>query len=92
MFAFGFGAMIVLTQMYGLGLNTWTKRGLAIGFVVAAVGTYALMGRLSSMHEILRIPVLDYAVVFLLYGIYLSISWVSKLFQRRIQTASAGTD
>ena len=37
MFAFGFGAMIVLTQMYGLGLATWTKRGLAIGFIVLVV-------------------------------------------------------
>lgn len=92
MFAFGFGAMIVLTQMYGLGLSTWTKRGLALGFVVAALATYALMGRLSSIHEILRIPVLDYAVVFLLYGIYLGIAWIGKRFSRRVQTASAGTD
>jgi hypothetical protein len=81
MFAFGFGAMIVLTQMYGLGLNTWTKRLLAAGFITLAVVTYALMGRLASIHEIIRIPMLDYLVVFLLYGIYLAGAGISRLFK-----------
>jgi hypothetical protein len=81
MFAFGFGAMLVLTQMYGIGLNTWTKRLLAAGFVTLAVVTYALMGRISGLNEIIRIPVLDYMVIFLLYGIYLAGSWISGLFK-----------
>jgi uncharacterized membrane protein YhdT len=91
MFAFGFGAMIVLTQMYGLGLNTWTKRGLAIGFIVLAVGYYTLIGNIGGLNEVIRIPVIDYAVIFLLYGIYLVTNWIINLFKRpaRIQ---AGTD
>jgi uncharacterized membrane protein YhdT len=91
MFAFGFGAMIVLTQMYGLGLNTWTKRGLAIGFLTLVVLYYALARNIAGLNEVIRIPVIDYAVVFLLYGIYLFINWIISLFQRpaRIQ---AGTD
>ena len=92
MFAFGFGAMIVLTQMYGLGLNTWTKRGLAIGFIVMTVVTYALMGRLGSLSEVIRIPLLDYLVVFLLYGVYLLIAGIGKLFKRKIQTTPASAD
>lgn len=91
MFAFGFGGMVVLTQMYGLGLHTWTRRLLAIGFVTLAVVTYVGMGRLANIHEILRIPVLDYTVIFLLYGIFLAGSWVSRFFlriwQRNRQTA-----
>jgi hypothetical protein len=71
MFAFGFGAMVVLTQMYGLGLNTRAKRAIAVGFLVLTIGTYAIMGRLESIHEIIRIPALDYMVVGLLYLLYL---------------------
>ena len=92
MFAFGFGAMVVLTQMYGLGLDTWTKRGLAIGYVVTAVLTYTVMGRLPSIHEIIRIPLLDYMVVFLLYGIYLGIVGLGKLFKSDTIAIQAGTD
>jgi len=76
MFAFGFGAMIILTQMYGLGLNTWMKRGLAIGFIVLAVAYYTGSGNVARLNEIIRIPVIDYAVIFLLYGIYLLIDRV----------------
>jgi hypothetical protein len=91
MFAFGFGAMIILTQMYGLGLNTWTKRGLAIGFIVFALGYYTLSGNLGGLNEVFRIPVIDYAGIFLLYGIYLLIHWMINLFKRP-QQIQAGTD
>jgi hypothetical protein len=87
MFAFGFGAMFVLVQMYGLGLNTWTKRVLWVVFIALAVGTYASMGRLSEIHEILRIPMLDYMVIGLLYLIFLAGWGLSRLF--RAGTASA---
>ncbi len=80
MFAFGFGAMVVLTQMYGLGLSTWVRRALAVLFVGAAVWVYAAMGRLTALHEIIRIPVLDYAVLFLLYGIYVLVNWIAGRF------------
>ncbi|HUI87415.1 MAG TPA: hypothetical protein VLX61_01695 [Anaerolineales bacterium] len=91
MFTFGFGAMLVLTQMYGLGLNTWTKRALAIGFIIITVATYTFMGRLDQWNEVIRIPVLDYMVIFLLYGIYLAINWALNLFKRPV-TLQAGTD
>ena len=91
MFAFGFGAMLVLTQMYGLGLKTWTKRMLAIGFIVITIATYTFMGRLSQWNEIIRIPVLDYMVIFLIYGIYLSVNWIINLFKRPV-TIQEGTD
>ena len=91
MFTFGFGAMLVLTQMYGLGLNTWTKRGLAIAFIVLTVGVYAFMGRLGQWNEVIRIPVLDYMVIFLLYGIYLAVNWIINLSKRTTAT-QASTD
>jgi uncharacterized membrane protein YhdT len=85
MFAFGFGAMIVLTQMYGLGLNTWTKRGIAIGFIVLVVTYYALSGNIAAIDEVVRIPIIDYAVIFLLYGIYLLVNWLINVFKRPAQ-------
>jgi uncharacterized membrane protein YhdT len=91
MFAFGFGAMVILTQMYGLGLNTWTKRGLAIGFLVLVVGYYALSGNFIKMNEIIRIPMIDYLFIFLLYGIYLFINWLINLFKRP-EPVTASTD
>ena len=90
-FAFGFGAMIILTQMHGLGLNTWTKRSLAIGFIVIAVAYYALSGNLAGMNTVLRIPIIDYLVIFLLYAIYLIIHWLINLFNRPA-TVDAITD
>lgn len=81
MFAFGFGAMVVLTQMYGLGLESRLRRALALGFIVAAIGIYGLMGRLSDIHEITRIPVLEYGVVGLLYLLYLGGSGLLGLFR-----------
>jgi uncharacterized membrane protein YhdT len=81
MFAFGFGAIFVLVQMYGLGLNTWTRRIFWVLFIVLAVGTYAYLGRLSEIHEILRIPVLDYLVIGLLYLIFLAGLGISKLYR-----------
>jgi hypothetical protein len=86
MFGFGFGAMLVLTQMHGLGLSTWAKRLLGVGFLVAAVAAYGLTGRLSEIHEITRIPILDFAVVGLLYLIYLGISGSGKLIKRMRRT------
>jgi uncharacterized membrane protein YhdT len=81
MFAFGFGAMIVLTQMYGLGLNTWTKRGIAIGFVILVTAYYTLFGKIAELNEVIRIPFIDYFVIFLLYGVYLFTHWLIDLFK-----------
>ena len=56
------------------------------------VVTYTIMGRLGSISEIIRIPVLDYMVVFLLYGVYLLIAGVGKLFKRPLPASTTGTD
>jgi hypothetical protein len=91
MFAFGFGAMIVLTQMYGLGLSTWTRRGIAAAFIVVVAVTYGIMGRFGQLNEVIRIPMLDYLVVFLIYGLYLGLNRVAGLF-RRSRPVVASTD
>jgi hypothetical protein len=40
---------------------------------------------------VIRIPMIDYLVIFLLYGIYLFINWVINIFSRPAQM-QAGTD
>ena len=92
MFAFGFGGMIILTQMYGLGLNTWTKRGLAIGFIILVVAYYTLSGNIDGLNEVIRIPVIDYSVIFILYGIYLFINWLINLFRKSVIPTEATTE
>src|SRR5215207_5165160 len=91
MFAFGFGGMIILTQMYGLGLNSWTKRALAIGFIVLVVAYYTLAGNIGGVNEVIRIPIIDYIIIFVLYGTYLLINWIINLFKRPAEI-QAGTD
>ncbi len=82
MFAFGFGALIVLTQMNGLGLNTWAKRAIAALFVVSVVAAYVLPGRISQVNEVIRIPFLDYLVIGLLYAIFMAGNGLYRLFRR----------
>jgi len=74
MFLFGFGAVFVLTQLYGLGLSDAKRRAVAALFVLGALGSYVATDRLDQWHEVARIPVLDYGVVFLLYGTFLAVN------------------
>jgi uncharacterized membrane protein YhdT len=91
MFAFGFGAMFFLVQMYGLGLNTWSKRILWMVFIIVAVGTYAYMGRLPQIHEIIRIPMLYYMFIGLLYLVFLAGLGISSLFKSRKEILAEST-
>ena len=90
MFAFGFGAMVILTQMYGLGLARWMRWILTAGFALLVLATYMAMGRLGSLTEVIRIPVLEYAVVGLLYAAYLAGEGARRILSSRtLSQASA---
>lgn len=79
MFTFGFGAIFVMTQVYGLPLRTMGRRLLWVGFLVTTLVTYwwhagswadgveALAGELP------RIPGLEYGVVLLLFLLFAAI-------------------
>lgn len=72
MFLFGFLAMFIVTQMHGLGLSRllrWFFGGL---FLIALIVIYSERGW-GQAHEILRIPVIDYILVFVLTAIILII-------------------
>ena len=72
MFLFGFLAMFIVTQMHGLGLSRllrWFFGGL---FLIALIVIYSERGW-GQAHEILRIPVIDYILVFVLTALILII-------------------
>ncbi len=86
MFAFGFGAIFILTQLYGLGLKTWQRSGFIALYVGAAL--YVYNGRLlEGLSEIVRIPAIDYVLVFVLAGIFWLIIKVMGRFRRPEVTA-----
>lgn len=86
MFLFGFAAILVITQIYGVKANKWVIRGTQLIFVLLALITYSgLVGERTwiDINEIFRIPVIDYVLVFaFVYGIYLPIfikqKWLTK--------------
>jgi hypothetical protein len=74
MFGFGFGALVVITQMHGLGLGIWVKRLIAMVFVTGVLAFYALYSGMGNINEVIRIPIIDYLFIFVLYGLYLLIN------------------
>ena len=74
MFGFGFGAVFIMTQLYGLGLSPRIRTLITSGYVLALLIAYGSVERIGTIHEILRIPILDYAVVAILYLIWLGIA------------------
>jgi hypothetical protein len=78
MFFFGFLAMFVVTQMHGLGLSRLVRGLIALGFVVGVVVVYSSRGW-ANLNEIVRIPVIDYVLVFVLAGLI----WLGlRIFKR----------
>jgi hypothetical protein len=69
MFAFGFGGIFVLTQMHGLGLSRMTRTALLGAYLAGVAGVYGGTRGWSHVHEVLRIPFIDYAAVLLLAGL-----------------------
>jgi hypothetical protein len=50
-----------------------------------------MIGHIARLNEVIRIPMIDYFVIFLLYGIYLFSHWAINLFKRS-ETTPATTD
>ncbi|RME52830.1 MAG: hypothetical protein D6790_18285 [Caldilineae bacterium] len=90
MFLFGFAALIVLTQMHGLGLSSRTRIGLGIAYVIGTGLFYWLSGDLARMNEVIRIPAIEYLAVFLFYIIFLGINGLTGLLRRSSRQALSG--
>jgi hypothetical protein len=85
MFAFGFGAIFILTQLYGLGLKVWQRWAFITVYVLSAL--YVYNGRLvQGLLEIIRIPAIDYVLVLVLVGLFWLILKLIGLFNRKIDS------
>ncbi|MFP4363577.1 MAG: hypothetical protein ACLFR1_06880 [Spirochaetia bacterium] len=69
MFAFGFGAIAVVTQIYGLGLKRWQLIGITLAYIALVLVVYTPLTvpsrSIVDTQEIIRIPVIEYALVFI---------------------------
>lgn len=68
MFAFGFLLVFIITQMHGIGLSIVSRWGLAALLVILIIWVYQFRGW-QNLHEILRIPIIDYVLVLLIAGL-----------------------
>ncbi len=69
MFAFGFGGMIVMTQMHGLGLSRWARGGILAAYAGLVTWVYAGRG-FGRLDEIVRIPLIEVLAALLLAGLF----------------------
>ncbi|MBP7963463.1 MAG: hypothetical protein KBG20_14925 [Caldilineaceae bacterium] len=89
MFAFGFAAIFIITQMHGLGWAKWAKWIAVAAYALAAVVVYSQRGLIAT-NEIIRIPAIEYLVVFALAGLIWLGLWVDKRIRGPKRLAAAG--
>jgi hypothetical protein len=82
MFAFGFGAIFVITQMHGLGLSQRIRFGILGLFIALALWVYNF-NVLDAFLELVRIPFIEYLSVLALAGIFWLILRVVGLVQKQ---------
>jgi hypothetical protein len=82
MFAFGFAGIFILTQMHGLSLPRWLKWAFTGIFIGGTLLVYSSRGWVQ-LNEILRIPIIEYLLVFVLAGLVALGIWVAERFRKR---------
>ncbi len=88
MFAFGFAGILVVTQLYGLKIPQWS-RWLILGIYCAAVVyVYSIRGW-GKLNEIIRIPAIDYLLVFVLTGLIWVGIWIAKKINPKLSFTSS---
>ena len=80
MFFFGFAALFVVTQMYGLGLKRWMRWAIIVAFIVGVTVVYN--GRWADTNEIIRIPIIEYGLVFILALLIQIGIWIHRAVRR----------
>jgi hypothetical protein len=84
MFAFGFAGIFILTQMHGLGWSRLVRALVAAVYVAAALFIYSSRGW-PQLNEILRIPLIEYLLVFVLAGLIALGLWLAGAFRKQTQ-------
>jgi hypothetical protein len=82
MFAFGFAGIFILTQMHGLGWSRLVRWLVAGVYIAAALLVYSSRGW-AQLNEIVRIPVIEYLLVFVIAGLIALGLWIAGRFRRQ---------
>lgn len=86
-FLFGFVAMFVVTQMHGLGLSKAVRWAFVAAYAGGVVFTYAFVRPLADIHEIVRVPAVEYGLVF----VFAVVTWgLLALIAPRPKPAESG--
>ncbi|MCA9939830.1 MAG: hypothetical protein KC418_14400 [Anaerolineales bacterium] len=89
MFLFGFAGIFVITQMHGLGWSRLTRAAVLAVYVGGVLLVYSQRGW-AQLNEIVRIPVIDYLLVFLIAGILSGGIKLYRYVRGRQEIAQAG--
>ncbi len=82
MFFFGFAALFLITQMWGLGLSRRWMIGITVAFGILATVVY--WGRpLAFLSEVIRIPIIEYLSVLILALLIGGPLWVWRKLRSR---------
>ena len=85
MFLFGFGAMIIITQMHGLGLSRNVRWGFVVAYAIGVLGVYGARD-FENINWLINIPMAEYGLVLV---IALLIWLPLTIMARRSQSAGA---
>lgn len=80
MFFFGFMGIFIITQMHGLGLSRLT-RWVLFGLYAGGVAWVYSMRGWGKLDEIIRIPLIDYILVFVLAALIWLVLWIVRRFR-----------
>ena len=70
---FGFVGIFVITQMHGLRWPAWLRWATLAAYLAFMAWVYAGRG-LANLNEVIRIPLIEYLLVFILVGLVLLIA------------------
>ena len=80
-FFFGFFGLVVITQMFGLPISSRARWAIALSYIVGVLGVYGLTDRgFTRLDEVVRIPLIDFGLVFIIYLIFLIGFWTYRGF------------
>jgi hypothetical protein len=85
MFAFGFGGILVITQIHGLNLRNWVRWLILAVYIGLVLIVYSQRGWIQ-LNEIIRIPLIEYLAVLLLAGLISAGLWIYKRIQNKQST------
>ncbi len=86
MFFFGFAAIFLITQMHGLRLKAWLRRLFYGSFLLVMLYVYLIVREPWQVNEVIRIPLIEYVVLFAMYWIYLAGAWLASRVKRLTAT------